>query len=238
MPDTKSSQPETRDWRDSVTWYTHETAFARLARFVARPLLLAAARVECVGMEKIPASGPCIVAANHISNLDVLYMGGLIPRFPHFMAKRELYRNPIFGWTIRMLGSFPVNRGEGDVWAIRQAGKVLEAGNVLFMFPEGTRSGRKAQLKKGKVGVVKLALEHQAPVVPAAISGTERFRLGWPRPHLRMVFADPLDMVALAGPPPYTHQTLRDLTDLLMTTIARLLPPEYRGVYADRVGDD
>jgi 1-acyl-sn-glycerol-3-phosphate acyltransferase len=232
MTDPPKNSPEPADWRDNLTWYTHQTWLAWLVTRSFKPLLKTITRVECVGFENMPANGPCIVAANHLSNMDVLYMGSMLPRFPHFMAKRELYRNPIFGWVIRQLGSFPVNRGESDAWALAQAGNVLNAGQALFMFPEGTRSGRKAQLKRGKVGVVKLALDYGATVVPAAITGTEDFRMGLTRPtRVRMQCGQPLDVVALAGPPPYSIVTLRDLTTRLMHSIATMLPPEYRGVY-------
>jgi 1-acyl-sn-glycerol-3-phosphate acyltransferase len=232
MDDIPSSAAQAVDWRDTLTWYTQETNFIRFIRFLGRPFFSLLAQVDYRGWENIPASGPGVVATNHISNLDAAYMGAFLPRFPHFMAKRELYQNPLFGWFIRQLGSFPVNRGESDPWALRQAGRVLEAGQLLFMFPEGTRSRGRAQLKRAKVGSVKLALEHQSPLVPAAIWGTENFRFGRRRNnqiHIRV--GQPLDVVAMAGPPPWHHDTYRELTTQLMQQIAAMLPPSYRGVY-------
>jgi len=230
--ETPSPAVDSFDWRDTVTWYTYETNFIRLICFLARPLFGFLAQVDCDGLENIPTSGPCIVASNHLSNVDVLYMGAFLPRFPHFMAKKELYRNPLFGWLIRQLGSFPVNRGESDPWALRQAGLVLEAGQSLFMFPEGTRSGRRAQMRRGKVGTIKLALEHHAAVVPAAIWGTENFRPGL-RHNNRVTIrvGRPLDIETIAGAGPWPHHTYRELTDQLMQEIAAMLPPSYRGVY-------
>ncbi|GAB4421402.1 MAG: lysophospholipid acyltransferase family protein [Anaerolineae bacterium] len=221
------------DWRDSLTWYTHETAFCRTIKFLGGLYFHTVADVERIGFENFPATGPCILAANHISNMDVIYVGLHAPRHPHFMAKVELYKNPIFAWTIRLCGSFPVHRGENDAWALRQAGRVLEAGQILCMFPEGTRSKGKAQLRRGKVGAVKLALDYQAPIVPVAISGTEKFGFkGWKGNKIRMEAGPPLDVVALAGSTAYDGDTLRNLTGVLMQRIAAMLPPTYRGVYA------
>ncbi|HXV98453.1 MAG TPA: lysophospholipid acyltransferase family protein [Anaerolineae bacterium] len=221
------------DWRDNLTWYTHETIFARLIKFGGELIFSPLAQVELVSFERIPTTGACILAVNHISNWDVVYMGLCSPRHPHFMAKVELYINPVFGAAIRWYGSFPVHRGENDAWALRQAGRVLEAGQLLCMFPEGTRSKGKAQLRRGKVGVVRLALDYHAPVVPIAISGTHDFRFrGWKGNKIRIEAGQPLDFVALNGSSTYDHDTLRELTSVLMRQIAAMLPPANRGIYA------
>jgi 1-acyl-sn-glycerol-3-phosphate acyltransferase len=149
------------------------------------------------------------------------------------MAKKELFKNPLLGWIIRSGGSFPVNRGEGDAWALAQAGRVLDDGAILFMFPEGTRSKKKAALKRGKVGAVKLALEYQVPIVPAAIWGTEKFKIGIRNNDINIRFAEPVDVVARAGEPPYRHEVYRELTTGIMQKIASMLPEKYRGFYAD-----
>lgn len=220
------------DWRDSLTWYTHETMMCRIIKGVGGLYFRAVAAVECVDFEHIPAAGPCVVASNHVSNLDVVYLGLYLPRHPHFMAKVELYKNPVVAWGIRMCGSFPVHRGENDAWAIQQAGRVLTGGQLLCMFPEGTRSKDKAQLRRGKVGAVKLALEYQTPLIPLAVTGTYDFRVrGWRGHKIILQAGPPLDVAALAGPPPYQPNTLRELTALLMQRIAALLPPAQRGIY-------
>jgi 1-acyl-sn-glycerol-3-phosphate acyltransferase len=221
-----------QDWRDDVTWYTHETDIARLLKTLLRPVFFAMAHMECVGLENIPATGPGIVASNHFSLYDVTYLGAILPRHAHFMGKRELYQHRLFGWAIRQLGSFPVYRGEGDTWAMKQAGRVLAAGQLLFMFPEGTRGGRNAQLKRGKIGVARLALEHQVPVIPVAIWGTHDVKIGWKRNRIFVHVGEPIDMAAWAGPPPYKHKVTRELTTVMMQRIAAMLPPEHRGVYA------
>lgn len=220
------------DWRDSVTWYTYETMFAKTVKAVGKIPFSNLARVECVGLENVPAEGGCIVASNHINNFDVIYLSLYSPRFLHFMAKVELYKNPFFAWSIRLGGSFPIQRGEKDVWALQQAGRILDQGQVLFMFPEGTRSGKKAQLKRGKIGAVKLAVENRVPLIPTAILGTQHFQVSLRhRNTIRIEFGQPLDVAALAGPPPHDYGAFRELTTVLMERIAAMLPQAHRGIY-------
>lgn len=221
------------DWRDKLSWYTHETTFIRVIKRAGGIPFRLMAQVECLDFDNLPSQGPCILASNHINDFDAIYLGISLPRHPYFMAKIELYKNPLFGWAIRQGGAFPVMRGGRDAWAFKQAGRVLAAGQMLLMFPEGTRSGRQAQLKRGKMGAIKLALECKAPIVPAAIFGTQNFRLGLGRANkIRIQIGQPLDIATVAGSPPYQHQTLRELTTTLMREIAAMLPPAHRGVYA------
>lgn len=221
-------------WRDKVTWYTHETSFLRVIRFLGDYLTSPFTRLECVGFEHIPLTGPCILASNHLNNLDAVFYGAHLPRHTCSMAKKELFDIPIFGWALRMCAAFPVYRGERDEWALKQAGRVLADGEILFLFPEGTRGGPEAKLRQGKIGSVKLALQHKVPLIPAAILGTHNFRLTLGRKnYVRMEVGQPLDVVSLAGSPPYEYETLRDLTTSLMQKIAAMLPPAHRGVYGD-----
>lgn len=231
MEEISNAAPQT-DWRDRLTWYTYETTFCRVVKAVGRLYFHPAAQVDWVGLENFPATGPCILAANHISNLDVVYVGLGVPRHLYFMAKAELFKNPILAMSIRLGGAFPVNRGERDTWAMRQAGRVLEAGQILCMFPEGTRSKGKPQLRRGKAGAVKLALDYQVPIVPVAVSGTENFSFKrWKNNKIRIEIGQPLDMVELAGSTSYERDTLRELTAVVMRRIASMLPPAYRGIY-------
>lgn len=220
------------DWRNSTTWYTHDTPVFHLIKFSAGLVLPLFSRFECTGMEHIPTTGPFIMACNHLSNWDVLYLGVHVPRHPYYMAKVELFKNPVLGWFFRMGGTFPIYRGESDAWALQHSGRVLNDGQMLCMFPEGTRSKDAAQLRRGKSGAVKLALDYQAVIVPAAIVGTHNFRLRWRANRVRLQVGQPIDIAALAGPPPYERDTLRQLTTVVMQRIAEMLPPENRGVYA------
>ena len=224
------------DWRDSVTWYTHETTILYIIKLVGRAVVRPLAKVECAGFENIPASGPCILASNHINMLDMIFYGAHLPRHPFAMAKKELFGIPMLGWGLRKGGAFPVNRGIGDKWALTQAGRVLAAGQMLFMFPEGARGGKQAQLRRGKVGCVKLALEHRVPLIPAAIFGTQDFRYDRIKNNLiKIQVGEPLDIMALASLRPQNYATLQELTTLMMRRIAAMLPAAHRGVYGDRV---
>jgi 1-acyl-sn-glycerol-3-phosphate acyltransferase len=130
-------------------------------------------RRRVLGREHIPARGPVIIASNHISNLDPPVVGTGFWRHAHYMAKEELFRNPLFAWFIRQLHAFPVKRGTADRSSLKYALDVLERGEALVIFPEGTRSDT-GELQPLEMGVGMIAYRSGAPVVPAWISGTNR----------------------------------------------------------------
>jgi 1-acyl-sn-glycerol-3-phosphate acyltransferase len=151
----------------------------RLIGILSKPLLYGLFRLRAEGLEHIPEGG-FVLAANHTSNLDPWALG--LPLFPkrqlRFMAKSELF-NPILGPILNAGGAFPVRRGEGDLEAIRTAVELVRAGEVVVMFPEGTRR-RKGLRKKFKprahTGAARIAIWAKAPLIPAAIIGTDRLR--------------------------------------------------------------
>jgi glycerol-3-phosphate dehydrogenase (NAD(P)+) len=154
-----------------------------LARAVLQPFFIVYFRMRRIGREHIPASGPLIIAANHRSFLDPFVIGMMLRRPTYFVAKIELFRNPFIAWLLSALGAFPVERGQGDRDAMVTARAILERGDVVVIFPEGTRT-RPGALGAPKRGVGRLALETGAPVVPIALIGTEAVRRGWRiRPH-------------------------------------------------------
>ncbi len=225
----------TADPRDRKQWYTHETRVLKVARPLVSLWFHTFADVQVEGTENIP-SGPVILASNHITMADVFVLGLELPRHPYFMGKAELFKTPVVGWVYRKFGTFPVHRGEADVWAFRQAANVLNVGQMLAMFPEGTRSRRTAALRPAKTGAVRLALRHRVSIVPAAISGSETFFAHGafaPRhARIHLSVGEPIDVAALAPPGPPSYETLTSLTTHVMKTIAAMLPPAYRGVYA------
>lgn len=203
----------------------------------ARPLVglfvHAVERLEVAGMENVPPTGPVILVANHISSMDIVTIALPIKRHEHQMAKVELFGVPVLGGIMRLLGAFPVRRGESDRESLRVAEEVLGAGQVLVVFPEGHRSGT-GKMAAGLPGVALIAMRSGAPIVPVGISGTERvlkgFRFGPWAPKVRMVFGKPF---TLPSDGKRRSQDLRRGIDTIMRQIAALVPPEYRGIYAE-----
>src|SRR5215203_2860661 len=146
-------------------------------RAVLKPAILLYFRLRRLGREHIP-SGGVILAANHRSFLDPFAIGTCNPRPIYFVAKQELFRNPLVGWFLNCMGAFPVRRGESDEESVATALALLDRGQAVVIFPEGTRI-RAGSLAKPKRGVGRLALQSGAPVVPIAITGSERARRGW-----------------------------------------------------------
>ena len=129
------------------------------------------------GAHHLPDDGPAILVSNHVNYLDPLAMGVVFDRPLHFMAKKELFEHPLFGWLLRKVYAFPVRRGQADRQAIRHALRILADGHVLALFPEGTRSatGRLQELQRG---VAMLALRSGAPVVPMVLLGAHEALAG------------------------------------------------------------
>ena len=149
-------------------------------------------RTRVYGCENIPAEGAVILAANHASNIDPPLMASLIDRPVSYMAKIELFENPIFGAAIRRCHAFPVKRGESDRGAIKTAVTVLKEGRVLGLFPEGTRS-KTGELQKAEAGVALIAAMTGATIVPVAILNTHRiFSNGGLIPQLRIMYGEPI----------------------------------------------
>jgi len=124
------------------------------------------------GAEHEPATGPVVVVSNHLSDLDPLIVGSALRRRVGFMAKQELFKAPAVRWWVSACGAFPVRRGEPDRQALRTAIRLLEAGGVLVMFPEGTR-GTTRELRPPEPGAALLALRTGAAVLPVAVIGSD-----------------------------------------------------------------
>lgn len=223
--DPKSNQPAA-DPRDRKTYHFQATPFRRVLVSILKTGYRTTVRLEAEGAEKLPAEGPVILAANHLSNYDVFPLQFVLSRPIFFMGKEELFRNPLMDWILRQLGGFPVYRGEHDEWAFRHAQNVLEHGQVLGMFPEGSRN-KGTGLRPAKTGTARLALETGAPILPAALHGPQYMFHRFPqRTPVIVRFGDPI--LAQHG------ETHLDLTDKLMFALAELLPPEARGAYGFR----
>jgi 1-acyl-sn-glycerol-3-phosphate acyltransferase len=208
----------------------------RALRWLAWLLIRLLTRTEVSGVEHVPLTGPLVVAPNHLFILDPVFMLAVLPRRMTVFAA-DKWRGTLGGWLMSTFGNaIYVARGEPDRQALGRAARILEAGGGLGVAPEGTRS-RVRSLLPGKNGTVYLASRTGAVILPVAIWGQETALRDWlhlrrPRVHVRIAPAMEL--------PPAAKQArtadLQEYTDELMLTIARMLPPAYRGVYAERAG--
>jgi 1-acyl-sn-glycerol-3-phosphate acyltransferase len=210
-----------------------EMLFHRFAKSILRGLLAILLDYEVVGLENVPRKGPLIVAINHMNFLDPVLATVLIPRDIVSMAKAELFGYPLVGLVFGLYGAFPVRRGEIDRRALRKAMAALKEEKALLMAPEGTRGGD-WRLIEARDGVAYVALRASVPILPMAISGSERFwkelaRLR--RTKTRIVVGEPFFLVPEEGK--VTREQLREMTAEAMYRLAALLPPQYRGVYSD-----
>lgn len=145
----------------------------RTTRRLLGPIVKRYFHMRWQGTEYIPPSGGVVLACNHLSNLDPVLLAAVCPRQISYLAKIELFKIPVLGSLIQGYGAIPLRRSASDPEAIRLAENVLEQGELLALFPEGTRS-RDGQLKPFRFGAARLALKYELPLVPAAIVGTER----------------------------------------------------------------
>jgi glycerol-3-phosphate dehydrogenase (NAD(P)+) len=164
-----------------------------LVRALVQPFFHLYFRLSRIGREHVPESGPVIYCSNHRSFLDPFVIGTIARRPLYYIAKQELFRHRVVAWLLSSLGAFPVNRGAGDQDMLATAKAILERGDSVLVFAEGTRI-RPGALGRPKRGVGRLALETGAPVVPVAVIGTEAVRKGWRiRPHkVRVRIGSPL----------------------------------------------
>jgi 1-acyl-sn-glycerol-3-phosphate acyltransferase len=207
----------------------------KLGRVAARIMLPTFGRVEITGVENVPLTGAVVVAANHQSNADPALMVLAMRRPLWFMAKRGIFRSFPVSYLLRKLHAFPVDRDGRDVDAVRWALEQLKQDRMVLIFPEATR--RPGGLGKGTDGLTYLAARSRATIVPVGITGTERIkgfgRVAFPFCHMQVRIGEPFHLRAIDGRIP--HEALSAMTDTVMERIAVLLPPKYRGVYADRV---
>jgi glycerol-3-phosphate dehydrogenase (NAD(P)+) len=155
----------------------------RIVRSLLVPFFRLYFRMQGISCDHIPTEGGAIIASNHRSFLDPFIIGACAPRPLYFVAKKELFARPWQAWVLNSLGAFPVDRGNADEATITTAKAILARGEIVLIFPEGTRI-RPGTLGKPKRGVGRLVLETGVPVIPIAVTGTEAVRRGWRiRPH-------------------------------------------------------
>jgi 1-acyl-sn-glycerol-3-phosphate acyltransferase len=194
----------------------------RVVANVSRPILYGLFRLRVQGTENVPTSGGYVLACNHLSNFDPWPLG--MPLYPQrwlrFMAKAELYWWPAT-YILDSAGAFKVHRERADVEAVETAVRLAREGNVVVMFPEGTRR-RKGIVKKhqarARTGAARIALMAEVPLVPAALGGTDRLLALGP---LSVAFGAPIEMEDLVATGDMRRAS-EVATDRLMTSIAEL----------------
>ncbi|MHC1764183.1 MAG: lysophospholipid acyltransferase family protein [Verrucomicrobiia bacterium] len=182
--------------------------------------------------ERVPHSGPVILASNHASFIDPPLVGSALPRPLSYMARDTLFRFPLLGALLRSWNAVPVDREGGGAAGLRQILDALQAGNAIIIFPEGTRT-RDGQLQHARAGIGLMVLKSAAPVVPVRVFGTyeaygRHIRLPRPKP-VAVKFGAPIDFSALrAEARSCTKARLREIyqeiADTIMTSIASLEP--------------
>jgi cytidylate kinase len=223
-----------------------KTPILRLGSLVLRVIARAIIRIRVEGdLSAIPESGPLIIAANHASSADPVLIGaflnGRLHRPLNWLGKRELVEMPIIGWFMREAGIHPVDRATADVGAFRTAIRVLESGNILTVFPEGTRSPD-GVLQEVREGVAVLALRSGAPVLPVGVADSDKvWRKGsmFPTPGRSVTVRYGRPFVVADELPESVKGDRRKAkeaaTRLIMSRIAELLPPRQRGIYGAAV---
>jgi 1-acyl-sn-glycerol-3-phosphate acyltransferase len=212
-------------------------------KIIITPVLRICCRIRVEGKEHLPRSGPVILASNHRSFLDSIFIPLVVRRRVTFVAKAEYFDDKRVAWFFRGVGQIPIRRegGSASERALESATEVLEAGGVFGIYPEGTRT-RDGKLHRGHTGVARLALRTGAPIVPVGLIGTDEVQpIDTKLPRLfktvRIRFGEPIPLDHYAG----RHDdrlALRDVADEVMYEIAQLSGYEYVDTYATKQAED
>lgn len=214
-----------------------------VVKVVATPLMRLGFRVRVEGREHVPRTGPVILAANHRSFLDSLFIPAVVHRRVTFVAKAEYFDDPKSAWFFRAVGQIPIRRegGSASERALESAMDVLSDGGVFGIYPEGTRT-RDGLMHRGHTGVARLALRSGAPIIPVGLIGTDEIQpvdAKMPRLGKRVTvrFGAPLDYEHYLGRD-NDHLVLRDIADEIMYELQQLTGYEYVDTYATKQAED
>ena len=207
-----------------------------LLKAILAPLLRSLYRVEVEGREYVPSKGAVVIAANHLSFIDSLFIPLVLRRRITFLAKAEYFRDPLKAWFFRIAGQIPCDRTDGDE-ALDCARDHLEKGRAIALYPEGTRSPD-GRLYRGRTGVARLAFTSGVPVVPCGLKGTDKVMpRGHRRPRVRgrkrvqISFGPPVELARWTGNRA-EPELLRPATDVVMYRIRKLSQQCYVDGYA------
>jgi 1-acyl-sn-glycerol-3-phosphate acyltransferase len=188
-------------------------------------------RVE--GVANVPASGPLIVVANHLSNTDPPVLAASVPRRLHYLAKAGVFK-PVVRTFLKAYGAHPLDRDGQDFQAMLWARRLLSRDGTLAFFPEAHRNPTTG-LQRPMPGIALLAARTQTPLLPVGITGTENmgplWRVAFPTGRITVRIGEPFRLPPPEGRP--NRAVWESLADSVMARVATLLPPEYRGVYRD-----
>jgi 1-acyl-sn-glycerol-3-phosphate acyltransferase len=205
-----------------------------LVNYAIKQVIRLFCKIDEKELDKVPDSGPLIIVSNHINFIEVpLLYTHLIPRPVTGFAKAEGWKNPFLRYLANLWGAIPLHRGEADVAAIRAALNALDQNKIVGLAPEGTRSGD-GKLRRGHQGVVTLALQSGAQLLPLVFFGNEAYlddikRLR--RINFNIVIGNKFSIYNPNGK--INHKKRQKMTDEIMYQLAALLPPFYRGYYSD-----
>src|SRR4051812_7756962 len=206
---------------------------------ILTPILRFFFRVRVEGIENVPADGPAILASNHLSFSDSVFLPLVLRRRMTFVAKTEYFEDPKTAWIFRAVGQIPIKRegGSASQRALDSAREVLEGGSLFGIYPEGTRSPD-GRLYKGHTGVARLALQCKVPILPVAMVGTREAQpIGQVKPNFFMPIT-----IRIGRPMAFERQreraddpqVLRSITDEVMYELRELSGQEYVNAYAKR----
>ena len=227
------SDVDPRSLRSDENWFIRTTAF------VARTITRSLTRVRVSGaLDQIPRSGPLIIVSNHASNADGVLIGAWLTRRLgrriHWLGKREMTEWPVVGPFVLAGSVHPVDRGNVEIDVFRLLLRILDAGNVIVVFPEGTRSPDGA-MQAAKDGVAMLALKSGAPILPVGVVDTDRF---WPKGKLPRIggrvevrVGEPFLLADLLPAGLDRRAAKGAATELILERIAALLPARQKGIY-------
>lgn len=220
----KPAKPAVNDYEPYIT----PNILYQAIRYLAISIFHLVSRLRVRGLYNVPTSGAFIIASNHLSWTDIPLIVMHLRRRVVYMAKEEYFKGRL-RWLVRFLGSFPVKRGEADRQALRTGEEQLKKGNILVIFPEGTRS-RTQMMAQARAGLGLIALRTGVPVVPVAIWGSEKALKKFGTP-ITISYGQPI--IFKPKSKKITREDIDEATQTIMRKISEMLPPEYRGVYGE-----
>ncbi len=196
----------------------------RILQFIGRPLLKLYFRLRVEGMENIPKEGACIIVANHTSFLDPILICAIAPRIIHYITYAYFYYHPQLHWVCKRIHCIPLKKDGKDISALKKALRLLKNGELVGIFPEGSRA-ETGKLGKGEPGVALIALKAKVPILPVGIRGAyESFPKGskFPKPQrITVIFGKPFTIEDYTiGHAQKNADLPQKITDLIMSKIA------------------